>query len=176
MLVEPTPALPPAEEHGKASDGVLALRQPVTNEQVAELVHRYMHAYVEERVIERATIEELLERDAVLLGDQNKSAPRVNITQLVDQRVIQHAKEYRDKGDLSHADKLVRWGYDDIGPRTDPPRPTEMREGDVYVRVPVDPVLSIQGDPLFRATLILVIRRSVDHKLRFIAVGESDMP
>ncbi len=176
VLVEPPPALPPAEEHGKAGDGVLALRQPITNDQIAELVHRYVQAHAEAFGEGHAAIEELLEREAVMIGDNNRSAPRINITQLFDQRNRQHRPEYVQHGDLSHTERLTRWGYDDLNAHTDPARPMEMKAGDIYVHVPIDAVLSTAGDPLFRATLILIVRRSADHKLRFAAVGESDLP
>jgi len=176
VLVEPPPALPAAEEHGKATDGVLALRQPITNEQIADLVHRFIRAHGDDYASGHAAIEDLLERDAVLIGDNNRTAPRINITQMFDQRNRQHRIEYQQHGDLSHTERLQRWGYEDLSARSDPPRPNEMRPGDVYVRVPVDAVLSTAGDPLFRATLIVMVRRSADHKLRFAAVGEADTP
>jgi hypothetical protein len=176
VLVEPPPALPQPEERGKANDGVLALRQPITNEQISDLVHRWIKAHAEDYTTCMQSVDDLLDREAVMIGDNNRTAPRINISQLVMQRNRAHRQEYAQHGDLSHTDKLVRWSYDDLGPRTDPARPAEMKPGDVYVHVPVDAVLSTAGDPLFRATLVLIVRRSADHKLRFAALGESDLP
>ncbi|HEX4515750.1 MAG TPA: hypothetical protein VH054_19515, partial [Polyangiaceae bacterium] len=42
VLVEPPPAMPAPEERGTTQAGVLALRQPIGDEQIAEVVKKYV--------------------------------------------------------------------------------------------------------------------------------------
>lgn len=173
VLVEPTPAIPSPEEHGSTQSGVLALRQPIGAEQVAEVVLKYINAFV---TTDASAFSELFENDAVLFGDNGRSSPRVTILQGFSQRIQQHRADYPRYRDIARLDRLVMWSSDDLGPHTDPPRPAEMRAGDVYVRVPMQSPLSTAGDPLYRNTLVLLIRRSADHTLKIAGVAETDTP
>lgn len=174
VLVEPAPAIPVAEEHGSAQAGVVALRQPISNEQIGETVHKYIHAFTEG---ERDGFDDLLDSDAVLFGDNGRSAPRTALLQSLRGRFQQHQQDYHAiHEDIARLDRLERWSSDDLGPFTDPPRPPEMRKGDVYVRVPLDPKLSATGEPLFRNTLILLLRRGPDHTLHIAGLAETDSP
>ena len=174
VLVEPAPAIPPPEEHGSAQAGVVALRQPISDEQIAELVHRYVRSFIDGEI---DAFVDLTTNDAVLFGDSGRSAPRTALVQTLRSRYQQHVQDYRAlHDDIARLDRLERWAYEDLGPFTDPPRPAEMRKGDVYVRVPLDPRLSNAGDPLFRNTLVLLVRRDSDHTLKVAGLAETDTP
>ncbi len=173
VLLEPAPAVPPAEEHGKAQAGVVALRQPVSDEQIGELARDYVRAYV----TGGGQISSLLTDDAVLFGDNGKSTPRVQLVSFALQRYQQHVQDYRNlRSDVARLDKLERWSHDDLGPHTEPARPSEMRNGDVLARLPLDPKLSSAGDPLFRNTLVMLVRRGPDRKLKIAGLAETDAP
>jgi hypothetical protein len=173
VLVEPAPAIPNAEEHGSTQSGVVALRQPIGAEQIGELVLKYVGAFAADDV---NAFSELFENDAVLFGDNGRSAPRVTIIQNFQQREQQHRAEFARVHDVARLDRMVQWTSDDLGPHTDPPRPAEMRAGDVYARVPLQSPLSQAGDPLYRNTLVLLVRRSADHTLKIAGVAETDTP
>ena len=173
VVVEPPPAIPFAEEHASAHDGVVALRQPISNEQIGEIVHKYIRAFTDG---ERESFDDLLDDSAVMFADNARAQPRAALLQALRVRYQQHAQEYRAiREDIARLDRVERWAFDDLGPSTDPPRPPEMRKGDVLVRVPLDPQLSPStGEPLFRSTLTLLLRRGADRVLRIAGLGESD--
>jgi hypothetical protein len=173
VLLEPPPAVPVAEEHGRPQEGVIALRQPVSDEQVAEVARDYIRSYTQGR----GNISTILTDDAVLFDNTGHATPRPTIIQFVAGRYQQHPQDYHAlQDDLVRADRLERWGHDDIGPHTDPPRPSEMRTGDIYARVPLEQRLSTAGDPLFHNMLVLLVRRGADRKLKIAGIAETDTP
>jgi len=172
VLLEPAPAVPPAEENGKAQDGVIALRQPISDEQIGELARDYVHSYAT-----NAAVQTLLTDDAVLFGDNGRSTPKAALVRWVQERWQAHIPDYRAfHKDIVRLEKLERWAHDDLGPHTDPPRPSEMRHGDVFTRIPLDPSPSSAGDPLFHNTLVLLVRRGADRKLKIAGLAETDTP
>ena len=174
VLVEPTPAMPAPEERGTAQAGVLALRQPIGDEQIAEVVKKYIRAFVE---TDRSAFADLFENDAVMFLDNGRSGARPTITQNFDERIRQHRGEYRQYPDVARLDRIMQWSSDDLGPHTDPPRPNEMKPGDVYARIPLQSPLSQAGDPLYKNTLVLLLRRSAaDRQLRIVGIAETDQP
>jgi hypothetical protein len=173
VLVEPTPAMPAPEEHGAAQAGILALRQPIGDEQIAEVVKKYVHAFVD---TDRNGFADLFENDAVMFMDNGRSSARTTITQNFDERIRQHRGEYRLYPDVARLDRIMQWSSDDLGPHTDPPRPNEMKPGDVYARIPIQSPLSQSGDPLYKNTLILLLRRGADRQLKIAGVAETDAP
>ena len=174
VLVEPTPAMPAPEERGTAQAGVLALRQPIGDEQIAEVVKTYVRAFVE---TDRTAFADLFENDAVMFMDNGRSSARPTITQNFDERIRQHRGEYRQYPDIARLDRIMQWSSDDLGPHTDPPRPNEMKPGDVYARIPLQSPLSQAGDPLYKNTLVLLLRRSsADRQLKIAGIAETDSP
>jgi len=173
VLVEPAPAIPNPEERGSTQAGVVALRQPIGAEQIGEVVLKYINAFVTN---DSSSFSELFESDAVLFGDNGRSSPRNTIIQNFAQRMQQHRADYAKNRDIARLDRMVQWTSDDLGPHTDPPRPAEMHTGDVLARIPLQSPLSLSGDPLYRNTLVLLVRRSADHQLRIAGIVETDTP
>ncbi len=120
VLVEPPPAVPSAEERGSTQAGVVALRQPIGSEQISEVVLKYIGAFVAD---DASAFSDLFESDAVMFGDNGRSAPRNTIVQNFQQRTQQHRAEYAKNRDIARLDRMVQWSSDDLGPHTDPPRP-----------------------------------------------------
>jgi len=176
VLLEPPPAVPAVEERGRAQDGVVALRQPVSDEQLAEVAREYVRVYTQSGG-NVSVLNQLLTDDAVLFDANGHSTPRPNIVQFVQNKFSLHPQDYHSlQDDIVRADNLQRWAHDDLGPRTDPPRPPEMRAGDIYARLPLETRLSAAGDPLFHNTLVMLVRRGADHKLRIAGLMETDTP
>ena len=173
VLVEPTPAMPAPEERGTTQAGVLALRQPIGDEQIAEIAKKYVRAFVEN---DSAGFGELFENDAVMFADNGRSTARTTITSNFSERIRQHRGEYRQYPDVARLDRIMQWSADDLGPHTDPPRPNEMKPGDVYARIPMQSPLSQAGDPLYKNTLVLMLRRGADRQLKIAGVAETDSP
>lgn len=173
VLVEPTPAMPSPEERGTTQAGVLALRQPIGDEQIAEVVKKYIRAFVDN---DSSAFGELFENDAVMFADNGRSTARTTITQNFSERVRQHRAEYRLYPDVARLDRIMQWSSEDLGPHTDPPRPNEMKPGDVYARVPMQSPLSQAGDPLYKNTLVILLRRGPDRQLKIAGIAETDQP
>jgi hypothetical protein len=173
VLVEPTPAMPAPEERGSTQAGVLTLRQPIGDEQIAEVAKKYVHAFM---FTDRTEFADLFESDAVMFGDNGRSSARATITQNFDERVRQHRAEYRQYPDVARLDRIMQWSSEDLGPHTDPPRPNEMKSGDVYARIPMQSPLSQAGDPLYKNTLVLLLRRGPDRQLKIAGIAETDAP
>ena len=137
------------------------------------MVRKYVGAFTAD---DSSAFAELLDESAVLFADNGRSTPRVTIIQNFQQREQQHRAELARTHDVARLDRLVMWSAEDLGPHTDPPRPPEMRPGDVYARVPLQAPLSMAGDPLFRNTLVIMVRRAADHQLKIAGVAETDTP
>src|SRR4029077_13270137 len=115
VLVEPAPAMPAPEERGSPQAGVLPLRQPIGDEQIAEVVKKYVHAFM---LTDRTEFADLLESDAVMFADNGRSTARATITQNFDERIRQHRAEYRQHPDVARLDRIMQWSSEDLGPHT----------------------------------------------------------
>lgn len=173
VLVEPPPAVPSANDLGAARLGVVALRPPVSDEQVAAVIRAYVTALEYEAVDDLA---ELLTLDAVSL-EAGARVNRVGLRQRFAERFGRHELRRLRGLDIARLDKVERYGFADLGAATDPVRPTEMREADLYVRVPLSAPLGANGEKLVGDVLVLLLRRDEDQKkLRIAGVAELDNP
>ncbi len=172
VVLEPSPALPATEERGDSQAGVLALRQPVGDEQIVEVVRAYIRCFVEH---DKEGLGNLLDADAINLENRQT---RAAVLQEFDRRTQPHRDEFKklEGIEVARFDHMERYAAEDLGPHTDPPRPPMMRPGDVYARVPLNPTQAANGDPLFHGMLMMLLRRSADHKLHILAVAELDAP
>jgi hypothetical protein len=148
--------------------GVVTLREPVNDDVVLGLVQALVDAW------QRESLESLL---GLLTPDaQNLEVHGRGGTSLQDgwhTRLQTH--EYRRLAgiELVRPARIRRWDYDDLGVKGAPPRPPEMRPGDLLVRVPVE-VTHVAGEKLFGDLMTLVLRPD-GAKLRIAAYGESDL-
>lgn len=173
VLVEPPPAIPTPDDPGTAHLGVVALRPPVSDAQVASVVRAYVSALEYEAVDE---LWALLTPDAVSL-EPGARINRVGLRQRFAERFARRELQRLRGLDIARLDKAERYGFADLGPTTEPPRPTEMREGDLYVRVPLSAPVGPSGEKLVGDVLVLLLRRDVDQKKLLIAgVAELDNP
>ncbi|MEO8877837.1 MAG: hypothetical protein ABI461_19745, partial [Polyangiaceae bacterium] len=69
VVIEPAPALPDASDQA-TSRGVVALREPLSDDAVKKTVHAYFAAFVKE---DRIAIEKLVTDDVVELGTQGRN-------------------------------------------------------------------------------------------------------
>ncbi len=175
VLLEPAPALPAPADRGAATGGVVALRQPVPDEEVQGVVRAYVRGF-EDRNVEELFA--LLGPDAVSL-DPTRRLNRGGLRQEWQARINRFNDLRRIAGtDVARMDRLERYGYDDIGPSSDPARPSEMRPGDLFVRVPLaSPVSQATGEPFFGDVLVLLLRRAEDGPgLQIAGVAELSNP
>lgn len=168
VALEPVSALPPAREHAPAA-GVVALRQPVSDKDVEDVVRAYLRAF--EREDEPALLQ-LLGPDAVPLGRPNGGTRQMLVEQW--RQKLRSFDYQRLAGmEIARLGELERRGVEAMGGPNEPPRPPEMRPGDLWVKVPI--ALPRLGEPLFGDYLVLLLRRE-DGRLRIAGQADQNAP
>jgi ketosteroid isomerase-like protein len=164
VVVEPAPAMPEAAEHAEAS-GVVALREPLADEAVAGVVRAMFRAFARE---DAEALAALLTSDAEPLGVRGHARGS-----LLDQwRTRMRNLPYDRLGsrDVARFDQLERWSFADLDGAGPVERPSDMRPGDVLVRVPVA-TPRVDGEQLFGDVVLVLLRRE---GATFKIAGESE--
>jgi hypothetical protein len=164
VALEPTAAVPAPSDRAEAK-GVVALREPLADRDVEDLVRAYLRNFERE---DESALADMLTQDAVPLGRPNGTRQ-----QLIEAwRVRMKTYEYQRLAGLEVARfaKLERFTYDALGVPGAPHRPVEMRPGDLYVRVPIA-TPRIGSEQLFGDTLVFLLRRE-DGRLKI--AGQAD--
>ncbi|HEY4011763.1 MAG TPA: hypothetical protein VGM06_00380 [Polyangiaceae bacterium] len=168
VVLDPPSAVPNATERAGA-EGVVALRQPLGDDAVRDVVRAVADAWQSESVDQLVA---LLTEDAGPIEARTRGrAPLVD-----GWRQRMHAHEYSHLAgiDLFRADRIERYYYDDLAARDAPPRPPDMRKDEIYVRVPIE-VTRYAGERLFGDAFTLLLRRD-DGRYKISAYGETDGP
>jgi hypothetical protein len=74
--------------------------------------------------------------------------------------------------EIVRLERVERWESDDLGAPEAPARPTDMRPGETYVRVPLE-TGRIAGERFFGDVIVLLVRRE-DGRYKIVAYGEVD--
>jgi hypothetical protein len=164
VALEPPAAMPSVSDRAEAR-GVVALREPLADKDVDDVVRAYIRAF--EREDEQALVQ-LLAQEAVSLGRQGTSRPQL----LEIWRTKMKSFEYQRLAGLEVAriSQLERHTYETLGTPGAPARPAEMRPGDLYVRVPIA-TPRLGSEQLFGDVLVLLLRRE-DGRLKI--AGQAD--
>ena len=163
VVLEPPPAMPPPSDRAVAS-GVVALREPLADKDVEDIVRAYVRAFEREDI---EALIQLLAQEATPLGRAGTK------NQLVDLwRTKMKNFEYQKLAgvEVARVSQIERHTYDTLGASGGPVRPTEMRPGDLYVRVPIA-TPRVGSDQLFGDILVLLLRRE-DGRLKI--AGQAD--
>lgn len=164
VALEPPAAMPAVSDRAEAR-GVVALREPLADKDVEDVVRAYIRAF--EREDDQA-LAQLLATDAASLGRQGSTRQ-----QLIDiWRTKMKSFEYQRLAGLEVAriSQLERHTYETLGGPGAPARPPEMRPGDLYIRVPIA-TPRVGSEQLFGDTLVLLLRRE-DGRLKI--AGQAD--
>ncbi|MDB4945284.1 MAG: hypothetical protein JWP97_4818 [Labilithrix sp.] len=165
VVVEPAPALPAPVDRA-ASSGVVALREPLADRDVEEVVRSYVRAF------EREDLDALVQMLAQDSGPLGHAGSR---QQLVDGwRTKMKSFEYQKLAglEIARVTQMEKLTYEGFGDTRGVARPGEMRPGDLYVRVPIaNP--RVGSDQLFGDVLVLLLRRE-DGRLKL--AGQADEP
>jgi hypothetical protein len=164
VVLDPPPAIPSAVERSAAS-GVIALREPLGDDAVRDLVRSVLDAWSRESLDQLVL---LLTNDAGPI--EARSRGRSALVESWRQRL--HAHEYRRLAglDLFHPERIERYGWKDLSALNARQRPPEMRPEELYVRVPLE-VTRIGGERVFGDVLLLLLRRD-GAKYLVVAYGE----
>jgi hypothetical protein len=163
VVLEPSPALPSASDRAPAT-GIVALREPLADKDVEDVVRAYVRAFEREDI---DALVQLLAQEAVPLGRAGSK------NQLVDlwRTKIKNFEYQKLAGvEVARFAQIEKHNYDALGASGGPVRPTEMRPGDLYVRVPIA-TPRVGSDQLFGDILVLLLRRE-DGRLKI--AGQAD--
>jgi hypothetical protein len=169
VVVEPEPALPPIGERASAR-GVVALREPLSDEAVKDVVRAYFTMFEHEDLEGLAL---LVTTDVVSL-DVRARGSRSSILETWRARMRQLDYAKLAGLEVVQLDRLEHYGYDDLEGSSSPPRPSVMRPGDTLVKVPIS-AARVAGERYFGDTLILLLRRE-DGRFKIAGVAEDDAP
>jgi hypothetical protein len=163
VVLEPAPALPVASDRASAS-GVVALREPLADKDVEDVVRAYVRAFEREDI---DALVQLLAQDAAPLGRAGGKAQLVDLW-----RSKMKNFEYQKLAgvEVARIAQIEKHSYESLSASGGPTRPTEMRPGDLYVRVPIA-TPRVGSDQLFGDILVLLLRRE-DGRLKL--AGQAD--
>jgi hypothetical protein len=168
VVVEPPPAMPSAASRAEAR-GVVALREPLGGDAVRDLVFSLIDAWQRESIDALAS---LLTNDAGPF--EGRARGRAALIESWRQRMRAHPYGRLAGADLVHPERIEHWDSDELGSSGAPPRPPELRPGELYVRVPLE-VTRVAGEKFFGDVVVLALRRE-DGKYKIAAYGEVDVP
>jgi hypothetical protein len=168
VLLDPPPAVPSAEDHAPAR-GVVALRQPVADEELVKLVRDFLQGFEHEDI---EALRELVTNDVTQLDAHGRGSSQG----LLDVwRMRMRSLDYTKLAgtEVFHPQRLERFTYDELGESGQRLRPAEMRPGDVLLRVPIQ-TPRIGGYRLFGDVVVLLLRRD-DGRFRIAGYNEEDV-
>jgi hypothetical protein len=170
VSVEVPGAMPSVAVHSQAR-GVIALREPLGGDAVRDLVFSLMDAWQNESLDALAG---LLTADARPFDGHTLG--RDALLDAWRQRL--HAHRYNRLGgtDLVRRERIEQWDFDELSAAATPPfpaPPTEMRPGELYVRVPLE-TTGVAGEKLYGDVIELLVRRE-DGKYKIVAYREADL-
>jgi len=164
VALEPPPALPSARERAEAR-GVVALREPLADRDVEEVVRAYLRNFERE---DESALAEMVAVDATPLGRPNGTRQQL----LESWRTKIKSFEYQRLAgvEVARFAQIERYAFDHLGVPAAPRRPVEMKPGDLYVRVPIA-TPRLGSEQLFGDVLVLLLRRE-DGRLKI--AGQAD--
>ncbi|MDB4936102.1 MAG: hypothetical protein JWP87_3074 [Labilithrix sp.] len=163
VVLEPPPAMPAPSDRAAAT-GIVALREPLADKDVEDVVRAYVRAFEREDL---EALVQLLAQEASPLGRAGSKAQLVELW-----RTKMKNFEYQKLAgvEVVRVAQIEKHGYDTLGASGAPARPAEMRPGDLYVRVPIA-TPRVGSDQLFGDVLVLLLRRE-DGRLKI--AGQAD--
>ena len=167
VLLEPSPAVPRGEDRARAR-GVVALRAPLAAEAVREVIRAYVRGFVQK---DADALQQLLTPDAVPL-DLATRALRGRLQEVWANRLRTLDYSKLTGVEVAPMDRVERFEEGELGGPGMPPRPPEMRAGDVLVRVPIA-TPRVGADQLFPEVLVLLLRRD-EGRFKIAGVGEEN--
>ena len=164
VALEQPPAMPSPVDRAPAK-GVVALREPLADKDVEDVVRAYLRAFERE---DEPGLQQLLAQDAAPLGRPGTS--RVHLLELWRTKMRNFEYQRLQGTEVARMSQIEKHTYDTLGQPGAPPRPPEMKPGDLYVRVPII-TPRVGSEQLFGDVLVLLLRRE-DGRLKI--AGQTD--
>jgi hypothetical protein len=149
--------------------GVVALREPLAGDAVRDLVTSLVEAWQRESL---DALSALLTSDAGPIDARSRG--RAALVESWRQRLRAHPYARLAGVELVRLERVERWESDDLGSSEAPPRPADMRPGELYVRIPLE-ASRMAGERFFGDVIVLLVRRE-EGRYKISAYGEVDAP
>jgi hypothetical protein len=163
VVLEPPPAMPPPSDRASAT-GVVALREPLADKDVEDVVRAYVRAFEREDI---DALAQLLAQDAAPLG---RAGGKTQLIELWRSKMKNFEYQKLAGVEVVRVAQIEKHSYETLSTSGGPSRPTEMRPGDLYVRVPIA-TPRIGTDQLFGDIVVLLLRRE---ESRLKIAGQAD--
>jgi len=167
VVLEPARVIPPPSDRAAAT-GIVALREPLADKDVEDVVRAYVRAFEREDV---DALVQLLAQEATPLG---RAGSRAQLIELWRTKIKNFEYQKLAGVEVARVTQIEKHTYDTLGsPAASGAtimRPPEMRPGDLYVRVPIA-TPRVGSDQLFGDILVLLLRRE-DGRLKI--AGQAD--
>jgi len=163
VVLEPPPAMPSAVDRAPAT-GVVALREPLPDKDVEDVVRAYVRAFEREDV---DALVRLVAQEAAPIG---RGGARAQLIELWRTKIKNFEYQKLAGVEIARLSLIEKHTYDTLNAPGGIARPAEMRPGDLYVRVPIA-TPRIGSDQLFGDILVLLLRRE-DGRLKI--AGQAD--
>jgi len=169
VVLDPPPAIPLATDRAGAR-GVVALREPLGDEALFDVVRTFVSAFQHEDI---DGLVQLLTFDAVSLDAKGSKSRSVIVEGWRARfRNLDYAKLVGTE--VVDLDAIERYASQTAASANVPYRPTEMHEGDVLLRIPVA-AARVAGERYFGDVIVMLLRREGE-RYRIAALGEEDAP
>ncbi len=168
VVIEPAPALPPIVA-GSDARGVIALRPAPDDGAIAALVERLLDGW------KSASLEDLsalLAADAGPLGARPRG--RAALVESWRARLQAHPYARLAGAELARPERITRWDADRVDSGAPPPPGSDLRAGEIYVRVPLE-VTRVSGERVFGDVITMALRTD-GGRLTIAAYGEEGAP
>jgi hypothetical protein len=163
VVLDTPPALPPPSDRAVAR-GVVALREPLADKDVEDIVRAYVRAF------EREDLDALIQLLAMDAGPLGRTGTKAQLIDLWRTKIKNFEYQKLAGVEVARIAQIEKHSYDTLATSGGPTRPTEMRQGDLYVRVPIA-TPRVGSDQLFGDILVLLLRRE-DGRLKI--AGQAD--
>lgn len=164
VVLEPPPAMPPLSDRASAT-GVVALREPLADKDVEDMVRAYLRAFERE---DMTALEQMTAHDAVPLG--RAGGTRAQLVETWRTKIKNFEYQKLAGLEVARFSQIEKYVFDALNVPGAPTRPPEMKPGDVYVRVPIL-TPQIGTERLFGDVVALLLRRE-DGRLKL--AGQAD--
>jgi hypothetical protein len=169
VVLEPAPAIPEVDDRSGAS-GVVALREPLGGDAVVAVVRALFRGFEHE---DADALSALVVDDAVVLGTLHQ-ATKGAVIDLWRSKLKSFDYGHLKGSEVVRSDRIERAGYADLGTPGAPPRPPEMKPGEILVRVPVT-TPRVGSEQLFGDVVVLLLRRE-GRAFKISGFGEESGP
>jgi hypothetical protein len=163
VVLEPVPAMPVAVDRAPAT-GIVALREPVADKDVEDVIRAYVRAFEREDL---DALVQLLAQEASPLG---RAGGKNQLVELWRTKLRNFEYQKLAGVEIARVTQIETLTYEALAASGGAARPAEMRPGDLYVRVPIT-TPRVGTDQLFGDVLVLLLRRE-DGRLKL--AGQAD--